>query len=142
MDMNKFWNQVDKTSNTNGCWEWTGGKHPFGYGRFYGKLTHRISFEIHHRLLKRGECVLHQCDNPKCVNPAHLSAGSRTDNAKERTDRKRGPVGSKVKQSILTESQVLEIRASSKSAKELSSMYGVGESNIFAIRSRSIWKHI
>jgi hypothetical protein len=71
-----------------------------------------------------------------------LSAGSRTDNAKERTDRKRGPVGSKVKQSILTESQVLEIRASSKSAKELSSMYGVGESNIFAIRSRSIWKHI
>jgi hypothetical protein len=142
MDIVKFWNQINKTSNPKDCWEWTGSSHPFGYGRFCGKLTHRISYELHYGSLNKGECVLHQCDNPRCVNPTHLKIGTRTDNARERTDRKRGPVGSKVKQSILTELQVLEIRASSKSAKYLSALYGVGESNIYAIRSRTTWKHI
>ena len=142
MDIVKFWKQVDKTSNSNGCWEWTAGYHPFGYGRFYGKLTHRISYELHYGNLNKGQCVLHQCDNPKCVNPAHLKVGTRSDNAKERTERNRLPVGSSVRNSILTEQQVLEIRASSKSVKYLSALYGVSESNIYAIRSRTNWKHI
>lgn len=142
MDINKFWKQVNKSPNPNGCWEWTGGTHPFGYGRFYGKLTHRISYELHTAKLAKGQCVLHQCDNPKCVNPAHLKAGTRTDNAKERTERNRSPIGSSVHNSKLTELQVLEIRASSKSAKELASLYGVGEANIYSIRARVNWRHI
>jgi hypothetical protein len=140
MDIDKFWKQVDKISN--GCWEWTGGQHPFGYGRFCGKLTHRISYELHNGNLNKDQCVLHQCDNPKCVNPAHLKSGNRSDNARERTERNRQAMGSDVPNSKLTEQQVLEIRSSSKSAKELASLYGVGESNIFAIRARVNWRHI
>jgi hypothetical protein len=142
MDINKFWKQVNKTTNSNECWEWSAGIHPFGYGRFYGKLTHRISYELHFGPLKKGECILHQCDNPKCVNPGHLKVGNRTDNARERTERNRNLIGSAVPNSRLSEKEVLEIRASSKSVKELSLMYGVGEANIYAIRARSIWKHI
>lgn len=141
-DIDRFWRKVDKTSNPNGCWVWLAGKHPFGYGRYCGKLTHRISFELHHRTLKRGECVLHQCDNPKCVNPSHLSAGSRTDNARERTERGRTLCGSNVTISKLTEQQILEIRSSKQSVKQLSSIYGVSLSTIYNIINGTSWKHI
>jgi hypothetical protein len=142
VDLERFWNKVDKTSSPLGCWEWKNPSHPFGYGRFGQELAHRISYNLHNPPLGPGQCVLHQCDNPRCVNPAHLTAGSRSDNARERTQRDRTVKGSQVVNSILTELQVIEIRYSSKSVRELSALYGVGESNIYAIKSRSIWKHI
>jgi DNA-binding CsgD family transcriptional regulator len=142
MNIEKFWNKVDKTSNPAGCWEWTGLHHPFGYGRFSGKLSHRISYELAFGNLTAQDCLLHQCDNPKCVNPAHLKIGTRKDNAREREQRNRGVKGSKLPHAILTEQQVLEIRASDKSARELASLYGVGESQIFAIRRNAVWRHI
>ena len=146
-DIERFWNRVNKTSNPNGCWEWIGSsKHPFGYGRFgYGKkkdLAHRISYNLHNTPLKKGECVLHQCDNPRCVNPSHLKAGTRKENADERVQRNRGLKGSAVPGSILTEQQVLEIRSSNKSAKELAVLYGVGQANIYLILSGKTWRHI
>lgn len=67
-----------------GCWEWTGASSNEGYGRVKvaGKLEspHRLMWEEENGPIPDGLWILHDCDNPPCVNPAHLFLGTRSDN--------------------------------------------------------------
>lgn len=81
-----------------GCWLWTGAALPSGYGQFKTaghNLAHRYSYEVHHGPIPSGLCVLHHCDNPACVNPDHLWAGTHRDNAIDKVikGRARGNAG-------------------------------------------------
>ncbi len=80
----KFWQKVDKT---NSCWLWKGGKDIYGYGRLrvpgHNLLAHRISYELHHGPIPKEMLILHKCDNPPCVNPAHLFLGTQETNNKD-----------------------------------------------------------
>ena len=61
-------------------------------------LLSRVVFEMHHaRPLQKGECVLHKCDNPECVNPANLFAGSQLDNIADRVAKGRNKSGPNTK---------------------------------------------
>lgn len=103
------------------CWLWVGAKLPRGYGRFYfnGKprYAHRVSVELlGGRPVAGDEVVMHRCDTPACVNPAHLSVGSQTDNmrdasAKGRTVNVSDWRGSRNPRAKLTDEQVESLRA-------------------------------
>lgn len=80
-----------RASPTNECVEWPFACAPTdGYGRVWTgqKLVtaHRLAYELYHGS-PATQCVLHDCDNPKCINPLHLHDGSRQQNLREYAER-------------------------------------------------------
>ncbi len=146
--MDRFWSKVQKSE---GCWLWTGAKDPNGYGRFSVgrrmRLSHRIAYELTTgEPIASGMNACHRCDNPSCVNPAHLFIGTQADNvhdmqAKGRTGYS-GSRGSKHPMAKLTESDVVAIRADKRSQTAIAADYGVSQSAIHLIKSRKEWKHV
>jgi hypothetical protein len=155
----RFWSYVDKKSDEE-CWEWKGSLDRNGYGEIYCKATahfraHKISWMIHSgSSVPKGICVLHKCDNPKCVNPNHLYLGTQKDNAKDREERGRGnrrflygeehpQHGTNHRSNKLSENDVLEIRRLWKTGeytlRELGEKFGVSNGLINNINHRRKW---
>lgn len=81
---NEKWKRNDDT----GCHEWLGatrGSSNYGAIKIAGKpeYAHRVAWELEHGEIPEGLNVLHTCDNPSCVNPAHLELGNQSKNMRD-----------------------------------------------------------
>ena len=145
-----FWTKVEKTDS---CWIWTGSRKPKGYGhlRHANKdyNAHRLSYELANGPIPALMEVMHTCDVPYCVNPAHLKLGSHAENMADCRDKRRHSYGERNHHAKLTEDDVRAIRRDYRrtsprrtNASELAERYGVASSRISAIINGHQWSHI
>ena len=144
----KEWMESHYDLNDNGCWVWRRFKNR-GYGKvgWKGEIhsVHRLYWLLSGRTIPEGMvmCHGHNCFKA-CFNPEHLKPGTHAEN---QADRVRDGTniyakGEKHGMAKLTNEQVLEIRASEKSQKELAEEYGVHNRTISDIIRRKFWKHL
>jgi hypothetical protein len=157
--LKRWWSHVLLPRDLTRCWIWLGGYYSttgtVAYGRFANGRhnswgAHQVSYAIHKGVIPPGMCVLHSCDNPRCVNPAHLRLGTRSENTLEMVQKGRHRFGAHQGEhnggARLTEAQVIAIRArhATKAATyaELASEYGIGKTMVWRIVRRFAWRHV
>lgn len=134
------------------CWLWTRAQNGDGYGTLTinGRqaYAHRLAFELSGGVIPAGLDVLHACDNPRCINPYHLSAGTRSKNMADCYARGRSRLpaprmnGESNGSAKLTASAVEEIRASvarGEVQRVIADRYGVSQTLVSAIKNGRVW---
>lgn len=136
------------------CWEFTGCLHYKGYGEIghngRSRRAHRVSYEIFKGQIPKGLCVMHSCDNRKCVNPEHLSLGTiaqnQADMKRKGRSRNSGGRGEESCHHKLTEEEVLEIRRRFSSGETdktvLAKDFNITRTSVYYIVTRKQWSHI
>lgn len=131
-----------------GCRLWTGAVDSQGYGQTSVKArrypAHKAAYECAIGPVPAGMCVLHRCDTPSCINPAHLFLGTRGDNNADRARKGRSACVKGVLHPLakLTEADVRAIRADDRPSTAIGREYGVSQTCISRIKTRDTWKHI
>lgn len=114
----RLWRQVSK-GGPDDCWLWTAHTNNKGYGmigiktdgRFHKALSHRVSWELQNGPIPKGMKILHRCDTPRCVNPAHLFVGTMKDNTDDMVAKGRSARGEMHGNNKLSANDVRMIRA-------------------------------
>lgn len=91
--------------------------------------------------------VMHTCDNPLCINPTHLVAGTIKLNSQDMIKKGRAPIG--LNQTTggkkLDDNKVQEIKSKlfqGQSLLSLAKEYNVSKKTILNIKQEKKWKHI
>lgn len=149
--MERFATHVTKN---NKCWEWTASLDKDGYGicHIQGKArrAHRVAWETEKGPIPKGFCVLHKCDNRKCVRVSHLFLGTRITNNKDRDQKGRSRHGSLLGElhgrAKLTAVDVKKIRRFCKGKRgeyaQCARRFGVSAEQIRSVVRKETWRHL
>lgn len=154
----RFWSRVNRNgpvaaSGFGPCWLWTASKTRAGYGNINvgsgNVYAHRLSWMIHHGAdVPHGLQIAHLCGQRDCVNPAHLTAATQSENEghKAAHGRNNYAIGNDVACAKLTAEKVAEIRqrvaAGGESLRALGREYGVTHTTLLAMLSGRTWSHV
>ena len=150
-DTDKF--VASYAARADGCLEWQKAKNAYGYGVMRcgdgkNRLAHRFAWTLYFGDPKN-QCVLHRCDNPRCVNVAHLFLGSQSDNMADKQRKNRHKWGNKIwaadeirPWARLTAEQVLRIRADKRPQTAIAADFGVTQQTVSDIKRRRRWAHL
>lgn len=130
----------DRFEKRDGCWEWKGKRNQAGYGIFLlpGEKpvrAHRYLYEFYVGPIPDGKIIMHTCDNPPCVNPAHLRIGTKAENNADTARKRRHNYGLNHWNGRLSDADIAAIRASDEPRKVLAKRYGVDYSHIWRIKA-------
>lgn len=147
-----FWSKIDKRGEDE-CWPWKAYVDPQGYGHFFvrkvaGKnacmRATRVMIWLEEGPFPAELVVRHSCDNPPCVNPAHLKLGTHADNVRDKVERQRQPRGEGHWNAYMSEAAALEIRrrvAAGERRKSIATDLQLPYTTVCAIARGETWKH-
>lgn len=143
-----------------GCHLWIGAVNSHGYGKIVVdggvRASHRISYELSHGPIPTDMEVCHRCDNPCCVNPAHLFLGTHADNMGDCVNkgrfarppqpstecRARGERQGSAKLTASQVGQILDLLDAGERQVVIAARFGVGQAEISRIKRGTKWAHI
>lgn len=148
----RLWRHTQKTG-PNDCWicSANGMRSRYAQLQSAGKgspkvLAHRLSYELAHGPIPEGMMVLHKCDTPRCVNPAHLRLGTHEENMRDMVRKARSAtnkfIGEASGKAVLTEDKVRYIRSSPLRNVDLARELGVSVNCVRGVRIGRTWKHV
>ncbi len=137
-----------KTQEDNsGCYNWLGCLDKDGYGissiKGIKMPAHRASYILNHTSNDvKDKYVLHKCHNRRCINPAHLYVGTQKDNVQDQIKANTFVQGVKNGRARLKNEDIVFIRHSNLTARELASYFKVSYYTIWDILKGRTWKHL
>ncbi len=139
-------------SQIGGCWFWTGYRTRQGYGIIgvagrKNEGAHRVSYRLFVGDIPLSLSVCHHCDNPSCVNPAHLFVGTNRDNVADRERKGRQfyrKLGAHNGRARLTSAQVVAIHDDPRKQDDIALAFGVSQSTVHRIKAGAAggWRHL
>jgi hypothetical protein len=163
IDRERFLVHVEVTPT---CWLWIASTKPNGYGQVRRRgrtlLAHRLAYELFVGPIPAGLSVLHRCDEPACVNPAHLFLGTHDDNMADMVAKGRQCRGARMSAALhgkargrtrgtqkpnakLTDERVRAIRAAyaaGETQTSIAARHSVRQSLISRVVRREAWSHV
>ncbi len=143
---NRFYEKVT-IPNKDGCMEWNSSISKNGYGVFtiHPKFihAHRFAYKFFIGEFSNDLCVLHKCDNRKCVSPEHLFLGDKNLNNKDRANKKRSSINYGAAKLDAKKAKDIRIKIHQGiTPYELASFYKVKPATIYNIINNKTWRNI
>lgn len=147
----KFFSRVRITGDD--CWNYRAVDQR-GYGLIPVRLNddewpkvkaHRLAWVLtHNQKIPAGMVICHRCDNPACINPAHLFIGTQKDNVADMMAKGRAVfyMSREDRPTKITEQDVRDIRQRNTPHRTEAERYGLSYTYIYNIRAGLKWKHV